>query len=116
MSWLSMKRAVALLPIVLLAVAITTQPARAQGEAPVVLTLQRQTPWITSKDGNLVVEVRAKNQGDTRLDALAVAVALGTSVPTRGEYETSLVSDPAVTTYARPFPQNGSLGPGQTRT
>ena len=78
-------------------------------------SLDRQTPWITPKDRTVVVEIRAKNEGDTPVDALTVAVGLGTAVRTRGTYEASLQSGPAITPYARSFAQNGSLAPNQAR-
>src|SRR5438874_6191157 len=114
-SAMTTRRAVVLLPAVLLALSLSPLPAIAQGQTPIALALDRQTPWITPKDRTVVVQVRAKNDGDSPLDALTVSVGLGTAVLTRGDYESSLVSDPAVTAYARSFAQNGSLSPNQAR-
>jgi len=109
------RRAVALLPAVLLVLSLSPPRAFAQGQTPIALSLDRQTPWITPQDRTVVVEVRAKNDGDSPLDGLTVAIGLGTAVRTRGEYEASLLSGPAVTAYARSFSQNGELASNQSR-
>lgn len=94
-------------------------PAGAQEEpaSAVRLTLLRQTPWVTSRDPTLEVEVRAVNEGAEPLGDLALGIALWGPVRSRSAYEASLREDPlgALPLLALTQPLEGTLAPGRPR-
>lgn len=114
-------RAPALLPptlVALLLVPLGAPPASAQEPGGVVaLTLERQTPIARPQEPEVVVEVRARNEGDVVLEDLGLRLSLWPALPTRSELEEwFLAGTPGVTPIdVRPVALDGSLEPGEER-
>jgi Family of unknown function (DUF6049) len=91
--------------------------AQAQvGSGPVV-TLARQTPWITPDKAEFDAEVRLANETSAPLARLALRVTVYPQVTTRSEFEQRLVSDPPVApvkTHLETY--SGAAGAGTDRT
>src|SRR3989442_14299616 len=87
--------------------------ALAQIPPSVQLTLLSQSAW----DGGgrpLQISFQATNASATGLDELSVELIVGAPATSRSLYELSLTQD-SVPLIASPFPQRGTLAPGQMR-
>lgn len=97
------------------ALALPAQPASAQEEAPVRMTLVEQTPYATP-DRPLRLRVAAENQTDVRYGELTVALGVYSAVPSRSEYAQAIESDPLSAIHFRTFPVAGPLEAGESLT
>ncbi len=113
-----MRRLALLALTIALAVPVPPVPAAAQDEPPVELTLVRQTPWVTSRDPLLRVEVRARTTAAEPLEDLALGLTLWDAVRSRSAYDLSLRQDPVPPTviHAETQPLEGALQPGRPRS
>ena len=103
------------LALALLSVAVSV-PARAQ-DASVVLRLERQTPFASREEPIVDLAVTATNTGDAPLADLSLGLLLGTEVRTRGAEQLSMdPTTPLTALDSETRAQEGSLGPGETRT
>lgn len=92
-------------------------PAANAQEPTVELTLVAQTPFTTlPTDPRLRVVVQAKNPTTQAFTDLSVEITVGQAIRSRDQYETTLRDGPGeIPLFAVPFPQGGTLEPGQTR-
>jgi hypothetical protein len=88
--------------------------ASAQVQTGVVLRMKSQSVW-NGPGLPLKVLIRATNETEQTLDHLTVVLTIGGPVRSRSVYEESLTSDPTSQLFAYPFPQTGTLGPGESR-
>ncbi|MEW6059674.1 MAG: DUF6049 family protein [Actinomycetota bacterium] len=100
-----------------LAIALPPLPAaRAQETSTVRLALLSQTPWNSTDRAQLVLHVRAENEGDQQLDDLSLEATLFGAVLSRTAYESSLLTDPSTGILSvQTFPTVNSLDPGASR-
>jgi len=103
------------LAIFLIAAFVDAPAGRAQGSAPVALTLVSQTPWSTVKDPVLELAVRADNAGAEAIGDLTLGVTIGSAVRSRTAYETALTEGPELPIFAVTPPEKGTVEPGGTR-
>jgi len=89
--------------------------AHAQTSPSVALRLVSQSVWNGPRRP-LVLSFSATNNSTAAFGQLSAELILMTPARSRTTYELSLHSDPTSTLLANPFPQTGSLEPGQTRT
>jgi hypothetical protein len=87
--------------------------AFAQVAASVQLRLVSQSAW-NGVGRPLHISFYATNATATALDDLSVELIVGAPTTSRSLYELSLTQD-SVPLIASPFPQNGTLAPGETR-
>jgi hypothetical protein len=88
---------------------------RPQADSTVPLRLVSQSPW-TSVDRPLELSFTATNLTGSPIQQLSVELSIGLPAGSRSLYELSLTSDATQLLVAYPFPQDGSLDPGHTRT
>src|SRR5438093_10648578 len=81
----------------------------------VTLVLRAQSAW-NGVDHPLELDFEATNASTTALDQLSVELSVEAPARSRSLYELSLSSDATPPILAFPFPQPGTLRPGQTRT
>ena len=95
----------------------TASPAAqaAFGTAPATMVLQAQSAW-NSPSRPLVIKVRATNLGSARLTSLTLTLSIGFPARSRSVYEESLTSDPTGQLFAATFTEDGSIGPGSSRS
>jgi hypothetical protein len=101
--------------LVAAALALPVQPASAQEEAPVRMTLVEQTPYATP-DRPLRLRVAAENQTAVRYGELTVALGVYSAVPSRSEYAQAIENDPLSAIHFRTFPVPGPLEAGDSLT
>ena len=101
-----------------IAAAATLIPATAaRAQAPTArVRLERQTPWVTSASPMLEIDLAATSRGEAAVGDLSITIALGPAVRSRTEFERSLTQGPPFTVFARTFPIEGEISPGQPRT
>ena len=87
--------------------------ALAQVAPPVQLILVSQSAW-NGVGRPLQISFQATNASASALDDLSVELIVGAPATSRSLYELSLTQDPAPL-IASPFPQRGTLAPGETR-
>lgn len=106
-------------PIVLLLVTCgvfeATPQALAQEPPSVAMTLLSQSAW-TGERRLLELSLQATNHSPVALDGLSVDIVVLAPARSRSLYELSLRSDATSVITGYPFPQEGTLGPGETRT
>ncbi len=106
-------------PIVLLVVLsgipLMTSQARAQGQPSVTMTLLSQPAW-TGQRQPLDLSFQASNDSTVPLQSLTVELLVLAPARSRSLYELSIRSDVTSVITGYPFPQQGSLQPGQSRT
>jgi uncharacterized protein DUF6049 len=93
----------------------TIRPAGAQDQPSVTMTLLSQTAW-TGERRPLDLSFKATNTSQVALGTLSVDVVLLAPARSRSLYELSLRTDATSVITGYPFPQSGTLEPGQTRT
>ena len=108
------------LSILVLAVAALTSvsgsgSATAQDLQPLIIRLRSQSAWNGAATP-LVLSFTATNTTDQALSGLSVVLSIGTPTISRSAYEESLKSDQTAFPFALPFPFEGALAPGETRT
>jgi hypothetical protein len=115
----TMRRPLRALLALIIVLTLAPSSASAQEVPDVSLTLLSQTPWNSSYDPEhgreVVVRVRALNEGDAAIQDLSIGVALYGRVVSRSAYEASLSIDPLVVIDADSFPREDSLEPGVPR-
>src|SRR6266498_4249007 len=92
-----------------------TSQARAQGEPSVTMTLLSQPAW-TGQRQPLDLSFQASNDSTVPLQSLTVELLVLAPARSRSLYELSIRSDVTSVITGYPFPQQGSLQPGQSRT
>jgi hypothetical protein len=90
-------------------------PALAQDQPSVTLTLLSQSAW-TGQRRPLDLSFQATNVSSTGLQSLTVQLLVMAPARSRSLYELSIHSDPTPVIAAYPFPQSGTLEPGESRT
>jgi Family of unknown function (DUF6049) len=100
--------------LVVPAVPALAPPARAQ-DAGVRVGLVSQPPW-TGPDRPLTIAFRATNATASPLTDLSVVLSIFAPARSRSVYELSLRTEATPTLLATPFPEEGGLDPGATRT
>ena len=104
-----------LLAIALFFAGWTPHPARAADDQPAAsVGLSSETAW-TGPDRPLVLRFRAANDTGTALDRLTVVLAIAPRTRSRSAYQLSLEQDPPVFSFARSFPQEGTIEPAESR-
>lgn len=89
--------------------------ARAQEPPSVVMALVSQPAW-TGERRPLALSIQATNSSPIALDGLSVDIVVLAPARSRSLYELSLRSDATSVITGYPFPQEGTLEPGQSRT
>src|SRR5690349_8976411 len=110
------RRSILFLLGALVAVALQTggtTPARAQS-TEVTVRLAAQSAWNGPKRP-LTLSFDATNQGSAILDDLSVVLTVQAPATSRSVYELSLRTDATGVLFAYPTPEDGVLGPGETR-
>src|SRR6266508_3836749 len=92
-----------------------TSQARAQGEPSVTMTLLSQPAW-TGHRRPLDLSFQATNDSTVPLQSLTVELLVLAPARSRSLYELSIRSDVTSVITGYPFPQQGTLQPGQSRT
>ena len=103
--------------LIVVAACLSASPgARAQAPPPVTLRLVSQTPFTTPKHPTLRVVIDAANDSDQTLADLSVGIQIGEPIRSRTQYQQSMAgaAQPSPL-FALPFPQTGTLAPGETR-
>jgi hypothetical protein len=108
------------LPIVLLLAALlptSSRPATAQEEqAPVTLRLVDQSAWAGTRRA-LDISFSVTNTGEAPMRDLSALIVVRSPARSRSLFELSLEQDGATAQIdATPFPLEGSIEPGETRT
>ncbi|HEY3210503.1 MAG TPA: DUF6049 family protein [Actinomycetota bacterium] len=91
-----------------------TRQANAQDQPSVTMTLLSQTAW-TGQRRPLDLSFQATNNSAMDLKSLTVELLVLAPARSRSLYELSIRSDPTPVIAAYPFPQEGTLEPGQSR-
>ena len=89
--------------------------ARAQDQPSVSMALLSQSAW-TGQRRPLQLSFQATNTSQVALDGLSVDVVVLAPARSRSLYELSLRSDATSVITGYPFPQKGTLAPGQSHT
>ncbi|MGH2554981.1 MAG: DUF6049 family protein [Actinomycetota bacterium] len=89
--------------------------AVAQETSSVALKLLSQSAW-TGERRPLVLSLQATNTSPVALDGLSLDIVVLAPATSRSLYELSLSSDATSVITGYPFPQEGLLQPGQSRT
>jgi uncharacterized protein DUF6049 len=89
--------------------------AHAQEAPSVLLKLVSQSAW-TGERRPLELSLEATNNSAVSLDGLSVDIVVLAPARSRSLYELSLSSDATSVITGYPFPQEGTLEPGQSRT
>jgi hypothetical protein len=87
------------------------------GQAPPTVTMRlvSQSPW-NDATRPLAITFEATNESDTTLESLKVVVIIHAPARSRSLYELSLTEDATSVLAAYPYPQQGSLEPGESRS
>jgi hypothetical protein len=106
-------------PVVLLialsGIAATPRPASAQNQPSVTMRLLSQPAW-TGERRPLNLSFQATNTATASLTSLSIELLVLAPAGSRSLFELSIASDPTPVIAAYPFPQEGTLEPGQSRT
>jgi hypothetical protein len=86
-----------------------------QTASAVPLRLASQSPW-TSVDHPLELTFQATNLTGSPIEQLSVELSIEAPASSRSLFELSLTTDATPLLVAYPFPQEGTLDPGQERT
>ena len=100
--------------IALSGMAVTAPPASAQNPS-VAMRLLSQPAW-TGERRPLNLSFQATNLSTTTLTSLSVELIVLAPARSRSLFELSIASDPTPIIAAYPFPQEGTLEPGLSRT
>jgi Family of unknown function (DUF6049) len=92
-----------------------SHPAMAQDEPSLSMTLLSQPAW-TGQRRPLDLSFEATNTSSVSLDSLTVELLILAPARSRSLFELSIHSDPTPVIAAYPFPQQGTLEPGERRT
>src|SRR5438552_253448 len=99
----------------LLLTAAPVIPSQAQTAPVVTLRLLAESTW-TGPTRPLVLSFSATNESTTAIETMSVVLSIWAPTRSRSAYELSLKEDATAVLLSQPFPQSGSLLPGQTRT
>src|SRR5439155_507512 len=103
------------IPVVAAALWAWPSSAHAQQTADASLRPVSQSPW-NGPHRPLDLAFSATNVSSTALSDLSVELTILTPARSRSVYELSLRADATSTLFAYSFPEEGTLGAGQTRT
>jgi hypothetical protein len=87
------------------------------GQTPPAVTMRliSQSPW-NDADHSLAIAFEATNESETSLESLKVVLIIHAPARSRSLYELSLTQDATSVLAAYPYPEDGSLEPGESRT
>ena len=101
--------------LLLLTAAPVIPSAQGQTAPAVTLRLLAESTW-TGPTRPLVLAFSATNESTVAVGTLSVVLSIWAPTRSRSAYELSLKEDATTVLLSQPFPQSGSLLPGQTRT
>ena len=100
--------------LLLLTAAPVIPSTQGQTAPAVTLRLLAESIW-TGPTRPLVLAFSATNESTTAIGTLSVVLSIWAPTRSRSAYELSLKEDATALLLSQPFPQSGSLLPGQTR-
>jgi hypothetical protein len=89
--------------------------ALGQAPPPVTMRLVSQSAW-NDATRPLAITFEATNESETALESLKVVIIIHAPARSRSLYELALTEDPTSVLAAYPYPQEGVMGPGESRS